>query len=174
MALRATCRRRSMRRARICRRICRQSDLSQGESGRCADHDFGADFGQIWSGQAVRRGVDDHSAEAVADSGRGAGECRRRRAAVGAGGSESDEAVQPMGSRWPIVQSVLSIAELESGQRADHERRHLPRTSSPTIRFRRRRSTSRSSSGTTMARRCGCPMWRTWSIRRRTCARRDI
>ena len=70
----------------------RQSDLSQGESGGRADHDPRAYVRHVRAGQALRRSLDGHGAEDLADPGRGAGERGRRRAAFGARGGESDQA----------------------------------------------------------------------------------
>ncbi len=53
-------------------RAAEQSDVSQGQSGRCADHDPRAYVGHDDAGPDVRRRLDDHRAEALAD--------RRRRA----------------------------------------------------------------------------------------------
>ncbi len=60
-----------------------QSDLSQGQSGRRADHDPGAHVGHDDAGADVRRGLDDHRAEALAGGRRrpgaasAAARCRR-------------------------------------------------------------------------------------------------
>ena len=50
--------------------IAQQSDLPQGQPCRRADHDPGADVGHADAGADVRRGLDDHRAEAVAIAGR--------------------------------------------------------------------------------------------------------
>ncbi len=65
----------------------RQSDLSQGQSGRRADHDPRAHLGEIRPRQAVRRRLHRHPAEALADRGRGTGERGRRHAPLRARGS---------------------------------------------------------------------------------------
>ena len=44
-----------------------QSDVSKGQSGRCANSDCGADVGRLRSRPPLRCGLDDLAAEAVAD-----------------------------------------------------------------------------------------------------------
>ena len=68
-----------------------QSDLSQGQSRRRADHDPGADVRRrTTSAQHVRRRLVDPAAEAVAGRRRRPGDRRRRRAAGGARRGQSD------------------------------------------------------------------------------------
>ena len=71
-----------------------QSDLSQGQPGRCADHDPGADLGHADPGPDLRRGDHRAGAEAVADPGHRPGDDRRQFAAGGARRAQSARAVQ--------------------------------------------------------------------------------
>ena len=71
-----------------------QSQLPQGESGRLADHDSVADLDVAEQGPDVRRRLDGHGADAVADRGVGQVRGRRRRAACGPHRIESDDAEQ--------------------------------------------------------------------------------
>ena len=71
-----------------------QSDLSEGESGRCADHDHRADVGQAAAVRTLRRRLDDPRAEALADHRRGPGGRRRQFGAGGAHQCESDAALR--------------------------------------------------------------------------------
>ena len=75
-------------------RPAEQPDVSQGQPGRCADHDPDPHVGHDDAGADVRRGIDDHCAEALAGRRRGAGERRRQLAAGGAGRTQSRDAVQ--------------------------------------------------------------------------------
>ena len=71
-----------------------QSDLPQGQPGRCADHDPGADLGHADAGPDVRRCLDDPRAEALAGRRRRAGTGRRQLAAGGARRAQSAGAQQ--------------------------------------------------------------------------------
>ena len=75
-------------------RPAEQSDLSQGQSGRCADHDPRAHVGHHDAGPAVRRRLDHPRAKAVAGARHRPGECRRQFAAGGAGRAQSDRLEQ--------------------------------------------------------------------------------
>ena len=84
-APRATCRPRSTPRAPTCRpSLPQQSDLPQGQSRRRADHDPGADLRHADAGPDLRRRLQRHAAEAVADE--GVGQVGRRQLAAGGAG----------------------------------------------------------------------------------------
>ena len=76
------------------------------------------------SGQDVRRSLHRHAAEAVADPGRGPGQCRRRRAAVRARGRQPHASWPVMDFTMANVQSVLSLqnSDLAKGQITDGNR----------------------------------------------------
>ncbi len=71
-----------------------QSDLSQGQPGRRADHDPGADLGDAQSRSALRFGSIRTAAEAVPGRGRRSGQRQRQLAAGGAGRAQSQRPVE--------------------------------------------------------------------------------
>ncbi len=115
-------------------RPAEQPDLPQGQPGRRADHDPGADLGHDDAGPDVRRGVDDPRAEALAGR-RASGQVTRRRqlAAGGARRAQSARRSTSTASALEDVRTALAAANanrpkgsVEDGDRALADLRQRP------------------------------------------------
>ena len=122
----------------------RQPLVSQGQSGRRADHDPGAHVGDDDAGADVRRRVDDHRAEALAARGRGPGAGRRQLASRRARRDQSAGALQvrhrlrgrARGARrapMPIDPRAWSRTARATGRSTPTTRRRPPREYLPLI-----------------------------------------
>ena len=97
-----------------------QSQLSQGESRGFAHHDHRPHLRQVRQRGHVRLRLDHHAAEALADSGRGPGERRRRVLSIGAGRRQSS-AAEPLRNYSGNHPETAEPAKFRSRPRSDHE-----------------------------------------------------